>query len=164
MSEMKRLTALVVVLGLAVGDTWPAACATAAGAEVKGMEATYSSGTAPGVQPGVEGRLDTTSATALEFHSSSGDFSVPYVGITAAKYREENRFRLGVLPAIGVDLLKARSKRHWITLTWKDDRGVVQAAIFENSRENSIWLLTIVRVRAPQICSTKGDCIGGIPN
>jgi hypothetical protein len=164
MSGMKRLTALVVVLGLAAGEAWPAESAIAAGGDVKGMEATYSSGTTPGVRPGVEGRLDTTSVTALEFHSSSGDFSVPYAGITAAKYREENRFPLGVLPAIGVDLMKARSKRHWITFVWKDDRGVVQVAILENSRENSIALLTIVRVRAPQICSIKGDCIGSTPN
>jgi hypothetical protein len=129
-------------------------------AEGNGMDANYSSGTAPGVKLGVAGKIETTSPTALEFHSNAGDFSIPYAGIMSARYREENRFRLGVLPAIGVGLLKARSKRHFATITWKDERGVVQVAIFENSRENSRALLTVVRVRAPQVCSSKADCSG----
>ncbi len=157
---MNRLIALALILSLAMAN----AVAMDNRMDDKGMEATYTSGTVPGVRLGVDGTLETTSPTALEFHSGSGDFSVPYAGITAARYREENRFRLGVLPAIGVGLLKARSKRHFLTITWKDERGVVQAAIFENSREKSLALLTILRVRAPQVCSTKVDCMGAMPN
>jgi hypothetical protein len=153
---MKKLIALTLISVLAA----PSARAL----DGKGMEATYTGGTVAGVRLGVNGTLETTSPTALEFHSSSGDFSVPYAGIATARYREENRFRLGVLPAIGVGLLKARAKRHLTTITWKDERGVVQAAIFETSKQRSLALLTILRVRAPQVCSTKADCIGVLPN
>jgi hypothetical protein len=152
MDPMKRLIVLALSLGLAAQ--------VAAATDSKGMDANYASGTVPGVRPGVDGTIETTSPTALEFHSSAGEFSIPYARIMSARYREENRFRLGVLPAIGVGLLKARSKRHFTTITWKDDRGVVQAAIFENSRENSHALLTIVRVRAPQVCPGNVDCSG----
>lgn len=161
---MKRRIVAVVITILSAGMAGAHAIAAEGGAEKKGMEVTYASGTAPGVKLGVDGMLDATSPTALEFQSSSGDFSIPYAGITLARYREENRFRLGVLPAIGVGLLKARSKRHLVTITWKDGQGVAQAAIFENSRQGALALLTIVRVRAPQVCSVKGDCIGTVPN
>ena len=130
----------------------------------KGMEAAYTGGTVAGVRLGADGTLEAVSPTALEFHSSSGDFSVPYAEITMARYREENRFRLGALPAIGVGLLKARAKRHVTTITWKDEKGVVQVAIFETSKERSLALLTILRLRAPQVCSTKADCIGALTN
>jgi hypothetical protein len=153
---MKKLMAMTLILVLAAGN--------APALDVKGMEATYTSGTVPGVRLGVDGTLGTTSPTALEFHSGSGDFSVPYAGITAARCREENRFRLGVLPAIAVGLIKARSKRHLMTITWNDERGVSQAAIFETSKVKSQALLTILRVRSPQICSIKGDCLGTLPN
>ncbi len=122
------------------------------------MEMTYTSGTVPGVHIGVDGKLETTSPTALEFHSGSGDFQVPYSGITVARYEEENRFRLGALPAIGVGLLKARAKRHLVTITWKDEKGVTQAALFETSKQRSLALLTIVQLRAPQVCSAKRNC------
>jgi hypothetical protein len=154
------MTAMIMIL--CAGIAGLRGLAAESGADKKGMEVTYTSGTAPGVRLGVDGVLEATSPTALEFHSSSGDFSIPYAGITVARYREENRFRLGVRPAIGVGLLKARSKRHLMTITWKDEGGVAQAAIFESSRQGALALLTIVRVRAPQVCSVRGDCIGSV--
>jgi hypothetical protein len=153
---MKRLIALILTMGMAATN--------APAMDSVGMEMTYTGGTVPGVRPGVDGTLETTSPTAVEFHTGSGEFSVPYAGITTAKYHEENRFRLGALPAIGVGLLKARSKRRLVTITWKDEKGVVQVAIFEASKQKSHALLTIIRIRAPQVCPTKGDCLGGEPN
>ena len=80
-----------------------------------GPEAQYVNGTAPGVKDGSIGTVDTTIATALEFHAGGAGFSIPYAGVQVYKYCEENRFRLGVLPAVAVGILKARSKRHTVT-------------------------------------------------
>jgi len=149
---MKRLIALTLMMGLVA--------TTALAVDRVGMEMTYTGGTMPGVRPGVDGTLATTSPTVIEFHANVGDFSVPYAGITAARYEEENRFRLGALPAIGVGLLKARSKRHLVTITWVDENGVIQVAIFEASKQKSLALLTIVKIRAPQVCSAVTNCKG----
>jgi hypothetical protein len=153
---MKKLIALTLISVLATQS--------ARALDSKGMEATYTGGTVAGVRLEVDGTLEAVSPTALEFHSSSGDFSVPYAGITGARYREENRFSLGALPALGVGLLKARAKRHVTTITWKDERGVEQVAIFETSKQRSLALLTILRLRAPQVCSTNVGCLGALPN
>jgi len=154
---MKNLIALCLVLGLALQS--------ASAKDNVGIEMTYTGGTMPGVRPGGDGTLATTSPTVIEFHASGGgDFSVPYVGITAAHYEEENRFRLGALPAIGVGLLKARAKRHQVTITWKDENGVIQVAIFEASKQKSLALLTIVKIRAPQVCSAVTSCKGTSQN
>jgi hypothetical protein len=51
-----------------------------------------------------------------------------------------------------------------VTITWKDENGVIQAAIFEASKQKSLALLTIVSIRAPQVCSAKASCLGADPN
>ena len=124
-----------------------------------GMDALYIGGSAPGTRIGTTGTLDCAKSDALEFHSGSGDFSVPYAQIVAARYHEENRFRLGVLPAIAVGLLKARSKRHVVTVTWADEKGLPQVAQFEMSRQASMALVTLIRVKAPQVCQPKTTCV-----
>jgi hypothetical protein len=124
-----------------------------------GMEASYVSGTVPTTKLGATGMLDSTKPDVMEFHSSSGDFSIPYTRITAARYHEENRFRLGVLPAIAVGLLKARSKRHIVTITWKDEKELPQVARFEMSKQASMSIVTVIRVRAPQVCQPKTACV-----
>lgn len=125
----------------------------------EGGEASYTSGTVPTTKVGATGTLDCTKPEVIEFHSSSGDFSIPYAKITAARYHEENRFRLGVLPAIAVGLLKARSKRHIVTITWKDEKDLPQVARFEMSKQASMALVTVIRVRAPQVCQPKTACV-----
>lgn len=124
-----------------------------------GMDASYVSGTVSTMKLGATGMVDNTKPDVMEFHSSSGDFSIPYAKITAARYHEENRFRLGVLPTIAVGLLKARSKRHIVTITWKDEKDLPQVALFEMSKQASMGLVTIIRVRAPQVCQPKAACV-----
>lgn len=162
--RMALMGMMIAGAGLAVPGALGQGADNQGTAESQGIEATYTAGTLPDVPPSSGGILNTTSPTVLEFHAGAAGFSIPYAGITLARYHEENRFRLGVLPAIGVGLLKARSKRHLMTITWKDEHGVVQAAIFEDTRQRCMALLTIVRARAPQVCVTKGDCIGVLPN
>jgi hypothetical protein len=124
-----------------------------------GIAALYANGTVPAIKSGTTGTLDSTSADALVFHSGTGGFSIPYSKITAARFHEENRFRLGVLPAIAVGLLKARAKRYTVTITWTDERGLAQVAEFEMPRQPSMALVTLVRLRAPQVCAPKLACV-----
>jgi hypothetical protein len=144
---MKRLFASALIAAMAAGSA-PAFYA-------EDLQVTYSSGTAPGVQEGSSGTLNTSSPAALEFHGASSQFAIPYSGIIAFNLRDENRFRLGLLPAIAVGALKARSKRHFVTIAWKDDKGVANVVSLEMPHERSLGLMSILRVRAPKACSPQ---------
>src|SRR5579864_7721400 len=90
-------------------------------AEVPDVE--YVTGTVKGLRDGTTGVVDMSSSDAFEFRAGSNQFSIPYNAIKHVKCREENRFRLGVLATIGVGLLKARSKRHFVVIEWKGQDG-----------------------------------------
>jgi hypothetical protein len=141
---MRKAIAGFVVMGMLLGV--PAVA-------LDGPEAHYLGGTAPGVKEGSTGTLDTTLATALEFHAVGAGFSIPYTGVKVYKYKEENRFRLGVLPAIAVGMLKARSKRHLVTISWKDASGVSQ--VVTPSKDDALGLMALLRARSTQACKVK---------
>jgi hypothetical protein len=120
-----------------------------------GPEVQYVTGTALGVKEGAVGTLDSSSATALKFQAGAAGFSIPYDGVSVYKYREENRFRLGVLPAIAVGIVKARSKRHLVTIIWKDSQGVAEVATLEASKDDALELIAVLRARSTQSCKGR---------
>jgi hypothetical protein len=149
-SEM--IKGFVIVLGMAtVSAGFPSAAED-------GVDVYYAFGSASTTKAGVAGKLDYTKPASMEFHATSGTFSVRYAGITSVKYREENRFRLGALPTVAVGLLKARAKRHLVTVVWTDEAGVSQMAEFEMPKQASLALITLLRIRAPQVCAKKMAC------
>ena len=122
-----------------------------------GLEVTYLNGTMKSISENASGTLDTTSAAALQWRANQTQIAIPYSAITTYEYKEENRFRLGVLATIGVSLLKARSKRHLISIGWKDESGAAQTATFETTRDRARGLVNVLESRAPHACT------GGLP-
>lgn len=120
-----------------------------------GPEVQYVNGTARGVKEGSIGTVDTTVAKALEFHAGTAVFSIPYDGVKFYRYQEEKRFRLGVLPAIAVGLLKARAQRHLVTISWKDEAGVAEVVTLETSKDDALGLVALLRARAPKACAAR---------
>ena len=124
-----------------------------------GPDVQYVNGTAPGVEEGSSGRLDTSLPKALEFKAGATGFSIPWDGVQSYKYCVENRFRLGALPTIAVGILKARSKRHLVTIEWKDADGVAQLVTLETSRDDARGLIGMLRARSTQACQERaGQC------
>ena len=122
-----------------------------------GLEVTYLNGTMKSISENASGTLDTTSAAALQWRANQTQIAIPYSAITTYEYKEENRFRLGVLATIGVSLLKARSKRHLISIGWKDESGAAQTVTFETTRDRARGLVKVLEARAPHACT------GGLP-
>ena len=141
---MRKLMMGALLFG--VLSSWTTAYAVETG------DVEYVNGTVKGLKDGAMGSLDASGRDALEFHSASGQFSVPYEEIKRVKCREENRFRLGPLPAIAVGLLKARSKRHLVTIEWENSDGRSDVVTLDASRDKALGLLEVLRARAPQGC------------
>ena len=144
---MRKLMLGFMLLGLSSIST------AAFGVDTGDVE--YVNGTIKGLGEGDMGSLNTSRPDALEFHASSGQFSIPYEDITTVRCRVENRFRLGVLPAIAVGLLKARTKRHFVTIEWKQADGPPDVVTLDASKVKAQGLVAVLRARAQQACPER---------
>ena len=145
MNRLKKLTAMIVAVAMAASAV-PAFA-------LDGQEVEYLRGSVNAVKEGTIGRLDSSSAADLVFHSDAGQFAIPYAAISSFKYHSENKFRLGVLATIAVGLLKAREKRYMVTITWKDPAAAEpEVATVESSRSAADGLIELLRARASQGC------------
>lgn len=148
-----RLFASVFLVMLTVVPAGSALAAT-------GQAATYVSGSLQETKPGTAGTLDMTAPATLDFHmSDGGQFSIPFAAIGNYEYREESKFHLGVLPAIAVALVKKRAKVHFVTMSWKGNRGATEVATLEMSKTAANGLMSLLRVRVPGTCGQKGMAI-----
>jgi hypothetical protein len=144
--RMKRLIAMGSMVALAALGIRPSAA--------EALDATYISGTSPGMANGVVGAVDTTAEKQLRFRAGGTELAIPYAEMTTIDYREMNRFQLGVVPAIVVGALKARSKFHVVAISWTNQAGVVNVAALEMGRTKAMVLLTVLRAKAPFVCGS----------
>ena len=149
---MRRWMAALLVLGWLANET-------AASAQPPDVE--YVNGTVKGLTAGATGTVEMSSPESLEFHSGSSQFAIPYAEITTVKCRDENRFRLGVLATIAVTLVKARSKRHLVTIEWKHADDPAAVVTLDAPREKARGIATVLRARAPHACASGGTQLCG---
>jgi hypothetical protein len=138
---MKKFVALCLLLAMSVP----------VGA-VEGNEVMYAGSTVPNVQNGAIGRLDTTSLAAITFEYSGNKLVIPYAKIASFEYSQEVARHLGVLPAIAVVLVKKRQRKHFFRISFQDDSGTTEVAVFEVSTRTPKTLLPILQSRSPQAC------------
>jgi hypothetical protein len=136
---MKKIVAFCLFLAL---------CLPALAAE--NGQVMYLGGTAPGVNAGVVGRLDTTAETALIFEYSGNKVEIPYAAIRSFEYSKEVTHHLGVLPAIAVGMFKMRRHGHFFRISYHDSNNVAQAVVFEVPKQMPRTLLAVLTARAPQ--------------
>lgn len=119
---------------------------------VSGNEVMYRAGSASAFNPGDIGVLETNRRKDLAFVISGKTLSILYARIKKVEYHQEVARHLGVAAAIAVGLIKKRERKHFITLTYADEAGEIQAAVFEVPKSMPQSLLAILAARAPQAC------------
>jgi len=118
-------------------------------AAVEDSQVMYAGGTAKALPAGAIGRLDTTSETSLIFESSGTKLLIPYAGIQSFEYSTEVARHLGVLPTIGVGLVKMRRHRHHFRISYRDADNGSQVVIFEVPKQMPGTLQAVLEARAP---------------
>ena len=113
-----------LILFLVVVATLPAVA-------ISGQNVKYVGGTSQKLNPGVVGKLDVTSETALIFQHAGGKLTIPYSSIESSNYSQELARHMGFLPTFAVCLLKVRQHRHFFRISYHDEHSVEQVAIFE---------------------------------
>ena len=115
----------------------------------------YMGGTIPALQAGAVGRLDTTSETMLLFEFAQNKVVIPYANINSYEYTNQIARHLGILPAIGVGLVKKRQRKHFFRIIYYDESNVSQVAVFEVSKSMPQTLLAVLQIRSPQGCASS---------
>jgi len=110
----------------------------------------YTGGTVPGLNSGVVGHLVMSSETSLIFESPGSRLAIPYAAIDSFEYTREVTRHLGVLPAIGVGLIRERQHRHFFWISYRNESGVSQVGIFEVSKHLPRSLSAVLPNRAPR--------------
>ena len=139
---MKRFAALVLLVIAAL----PAAA---------DVQVTYMGGTVTGLKEGTAVRLNTAEAAGMSLETAGSKVTIPYEKIESYKYSEEVARHLGVLPAIGVALVKKRQRRHYFRITYFDDAKNTQVVVFEVPKQTAPVLLGILKMQACSRCEAR---------
>ena len=146
---MKRL----MILGLLIALTLPLSA-------IEDGQVTYAGGTIAGLAPGSTGRFDTKSDTVLTFEYGSNKLAIPFTAIQSFHFSTEVTHHLGVLPAIAVGLLKARQRRHYLSISYRVADGAPQVGVFEVPKRMPPALQAILQARTRQVCKPYSPCEG----
>jgi hypothetical protein len=127
---------------------------------VEGNQVIYVGGSATGVVAGTLGNLDMTTENVLIFQSAAsqsaaGKIEIPYAAIQSFEYSTEVSHHLGVMPAIAVGLVKKRQRRHFFRISYRDQKGVAQVAVFEVPKGMPRTLKAILQDRSPHQSAAK---------
>jgi len=99
-----------------------------------------------------EGDLDTKNDITITFSSKKGSIAIPYARITGIEYGQKAGRRVGVAIFISPLALFSKKRKHFLTLSYKDDAGKEQAVVLELGKDVIRTTLTIVETRSgPQI-------------
>ena len=91
----------------------------------------YVGGTMAAVAEKTDGQLDLSGADALSFTAKTGQFAIPYKGITSIEYGQKAGRRVGLAVAVSPVALFSKKRKHYLTIGFNDEKGGKQGAVFE---------------------------------
>jgi CDP-diacylglycerol--glycerol-3-phosphate 3-phosphatidyltransferase len=121
----------------------------------KTAEAIYETGTA-GTAANTTAPL-VVSAEGLRFEAPT-PLMIPYNKIDNGTWRKDVRQHMGFFPAMFVGMVAAREHIYRLTLSYRNDSGANEVAVFQVNRNDAISLSELLRMRVPQ-CQEKAHCI-----
>jgi hypothetical protein len=124
---------------------------------VGGKKAEYVGGTVSTVPEKTEGDLDTKNDTTLTFSSKKGSIVIPYANITGIEYGQKAGRRVGVAILVSPLALFSKKRKHFLTVSYKDDAGKEQAAVLELGKDIIRTTLTIVETRSGKPIEYQDD-------
>lgn len=118
-------------------------------ASVGSHDADYVGGTITSIKVGTEGKVSADNPNEYVFKYKKGDLKIPYERVEALEYGEKAGRRLGLALAVNPLLLLSTKRKHFLTISWKDDDDKDQAVVLELGKD-------IVRVQLATIQARTG--------
>jgi hypothetical protein len=132
----------VAALILALSSTVVSSAAADAGFRVE-----YIGGTLAELGSRVSGRIHATDPELLVFAAGNAGLSVPYERINLLEYGQQAGRRYLLALTISPLLLLAKSRRHFLTVSYKDEKGQQQALVFQLEKNDVRALLASLEAR-----------------
>ena len=104
-------------------------------AGVGSKDATYVGGTVSAVKEGAEGKVSSSDDKVYTFTSKNGSFNIPYDRVEALEYGQKAGRRVGLALTISPWLLLSKKRKHFLTISWKDENDKDQAAVLEIGKD-----------------------------
>ena len=118
-------------------------------ASVGSHNADYVGGTVTTIKAGTEGHVSTDDEKVYVFTYKEGQLKIPYDRVEALEYGQKAGRRLGLALTISPWLLLSKKRKHFLTVSWKDDNDKDQAAVIELGQD-------IVRVQLASLSARTG--------
>jgi hypothetical protein len=111
-------------------------------------KAMYMGGTLTDIEEKAEGTVNTRSDAGFAFDArKKGSVAIPYASITELEYGQKAGRRVAVGILISPWALFSKKRNHYLTISYMDQAGKEQAAVFELGKEIVRTTLKILEVR-----------------
>lgn len=97
----------------------------------------YIGGTAAQIDAGASGEIELADDQFLAFYSGKKQVRLPYSQVNLIEYGQQVDRRLALAAVVSPVFLLSKSRRHFLTLGYTDERGQQQAMVFRVDK-NSI--------------------------
>ncbi len=122
----KRVITLFLVLAF---------CVPFAFAGLGSKKVAYVGGTVTSIREGTEGDSSTRDDKVYTFAYAGGKLTIPYDQVDSLEYGQKAGRRVGVAIMVSPIALFSKKRRHFLTISWKDDNDKQQAAVFEVGKD-----------------------------
>lgn len=123
---MKRLFGVVLLV---------AVCLEAAWAGLGSDKTSYIGGTISSITEGTEGHSSAKDEKAFVFEYKGGKLAIPYENIDSLEYGQKAGRRLGVAFVVNPIFILSHKRRHFLTISYKDENDKQQAGVFELGKD-----------------------------
>lgn len=112
-----------------------------------GGKATYIGGSIPGLPDEAKGRIDTTGEECFLFDSKKMEVELPWDRINMIEYGQKVGRRIGLAILISPLFMMSKSRKHFLTVSFKDERDRQQALVFELDKDHVRSVLVTMEAR-----------------
>lgn len=112
-----------------------------------GAKAIYVGGSLPGLPDSAKGRIHTTETDAFRFTAKDLDAEIPWERINLLEYGQRVGRRLGMAILISPLFLMAKTRKHFLTISYVDERERQQALVFQLDKDHVRSVLVSMEAR-----------------
>lgn len=104
-------------------------------AGIGSRNALYVGGTITKIKEGTEGKTSAHDEKTYTFSAGGTTVSIPYDRVDSLEYGQKAGRRLGLAIAVSPVLLLSKKRKHYLTISWKDDDDKQQTMVLELGKD-----------------------------
>ena len=111
-------------------------------------QAAYIGGTSGMLRAGSAGKIELTDSLYFAFYAGQAQLRVPYARVDLIEYGQQVDRRLALALVISPVFLLSKSRKHYLTLGFRDEAGAQQAIVFRVDKDSIRAALVALEARS----------------